>query len=70
MDHKVRYDVIARSIVQRQAMPDQHAIKLLYKGDGTPWWTCSAGFELAVPEDFPAKSGDSVTITISTGDGA
>lgn len=63
--HTVQYEVIGRGIVQRRGMDDQHALKLLYRGDGTPWWLCNAGMELLVPPDFEAQPGDFVTITVA-----
>lgn len=58
------YEVIGTAIVSRHEQPDQHAIKLLYRGGKLPWWTCSAGLELMVPGDFAVKAGDTVSLTI------
>lgn len=63
--HSVKYEVIGRATVERRDDHFQHSLKLLYRGDGTPWRTCSAGLELVVPKNFPAKPGDFVTITVT-----
>ncbi len=60
----ITYEIITRSVVNRASTPDQHDLKLLYRGDGTPWWACSAGLELVVSEDFAAEPGDTLEMTI------
>jgi len=64
----ITYEVIGRAIVRRQGDPreggEEHSLKLLYRGDGTPWWTCSAGLELPIPADFEAQPGDFITTTL------
>lgn len=66
----IRYNVIGKATVERGGDHISHAIKLLYKGDGTPWWTCSAGLDLPVSSEIFAavKPGDEVMITIQHGD--
>jgi hypothetical protein len=60
----VEYEVIGRAVVTGFAGDVQHSLKLLYRGDGTPWWTCSAGLEMRVPADFEAGPGDKLKLTI------
>ena len=44
----IAYQIIGKAIVERGDGHIQHSVRLLYRGDGTPWWTCSAGLDLAV----------------------
>lgn len=60
----VHYEIIGKAVVQDCAGPDRHAIRLLYRGDGTPWWTCSSGMDLPVPADFLGKPGDKIRLTV------
>lgn len=65
----IKYEVIGRALVRRQPCGhpsgEQHSLKLLYRGDGTPWWTCSAALELVIPAEFEVEPGDTVTITVA-----
>lgn len=62
---KIKYEVIARAVVRDKSSLPRHYLKLLYRGDGTPWWACSPSMDLPIPEDFPAKPGEIVTLTLS-----
>lgn len=61
---QIKYEVIARGVVRDISAIERHALKLLYRGDGTPWWTCSAGMDLPIPADCAIQPGDFVTLTI------
>lgn len=67
----ITYDVIGKATVERGGDHWSHTIKLLYKGDGTPWWTCAAGLELPVSKElFDATPvGAKITIAIEVGEG-
>jgi hypothetical protein len=60
----IRYEIIGRAVIRDKSELERHYLKLLYRGDGTPWWACSAGMELPIPADFEAKPGQFVTISI------
>lgn len=70
----IKYEVIKRSVVttKPRKLPDedahashvQHTLTLLYRGDGTPWWTCSASLNFMVPADFVSEPGDMIEITL------
>lgn len=60
----IRYQVIGRAVVRDRSDIEQHSLRLLYRGDGTPWWTCSAGLDLGISEEFSAQPGDFVTLTL------
>lgn len=60
----IRYEVIGRAIIRDRSDLERHYLKLLYRGDGTPWWVCSAGMELPVAPEFTAQPGDFVTLTL------
>jgi hypothetical protein len=64
----IRYDVVGRAALERGGGHQSHYLKLLYKGDGTPWWICNASLSLAVsPEMYDAATpGTHVTITIES----
>lgn len=68
MKTSIKYEVIGRAVVRRRPCghdsQEQHSLKLLYCGDGTPWWTCTAGLDLVVPADFEAEPGDFINLTI------
>jgi len=63
------YEVIGKAIVEHGDGHVQHSLKLLYRGDSTPWWTCSSNLELPVYEAFfeATKHGDRITLTLSIG---
>ena len=46
------YEVIGKATVERGGKHISYALKPLYRGDGTPWWTCSSSFEWPCSEDF------------------
>lgn len=61
---KIEYEVIGRAITRDKSNLERHALKLLYRGDRTPWWTCAAGLDLPIPADCEIEPGEFVTITI------
>ena len=63
------YEVIGKAIVEHGDGHVQHSLKLLYRGDRTPWWTCSSNLELPVDEAFfeATKHRDRITLTLSIG---
>lgn len=63
-EQKIKYEVIGRATVSDKADYTRHYLKLLYRGDGTPWWACSAGMELPIDENFTAQPGDTLELTI------
>lgn len=60
----IKYEVIGRATVRDKSDMERHYLKLLYRGDGTPWWACSAGLELPIAENFDAQPGDMIEIAI------
>lgn len=60
----IRYEVIGRAVVRGRADPERHYLKLLYRGDETPWWVCNAGLELLIDPEFTAQPGEYVTLTL------
>ena len=61
---KIKYEVIGRAIVHDKSDWACHYLKLLYRGDGTPWWICNAAMELKIPETSDIQPGDFVEIEI------
>jgi len=61
---KVKYEVIGRAIVRDKSDLERHYLKLLYRGDGTPWWICNSGLEFMIPSDSDIQPGDFVEIQI------
>jgi len=47
---KISYEVIAKSVVERIGGETQYALKLLYRGDGSPYWTVTSGLDLVCNE--------------------
>lgn len=62
---KIKYEVIGRAVVSDKSDSQRHYLKLLYRGDGTPWWVCSAGMELPIPAESDIQPGDFIEIEIS-----
>lgn len=62
--HSIEYEVIGRAVVVEKSGLNRHYLKLLYRGDGTPWWACSAALELLIPEDFEASPGEMIKLSI------
>lgn len=60
---KIKYEVIGRAVV-RGVKSEQHSLRLLYRGDGAPWWTCTAGLDLVIPKEFEAAPGDFIELDI------
>lgn len=60
----IKYEVIGRASLHDKSDLVRHSLKLLYRGDGTPWWTCSAGLELPIPADLDIQPGDFVMLTL------
>lgn len=60
------YEVIGKGTVERGGSHIQYALKLLYRGDGTPWWTCSAGLEWPTTKEMfdSVEVGDRLTVTV------
>lgn len=61
---KIKYEVIGRAVTRDKSSLVRHTLKLLYRGDGTPWWTCSANMDLPVPEGCEIQPGDFVILNI------
>jgi len=61
------YEVIGKATVERVGEHMSHALKLLYRGDGTPWWTTSSSLDWPVSKEFfdAVKVGDRLTLTSS-----
>jgi hypothetical protein len=62
------YEIIGKAIVERGGSAFQYTLKLLYRGDGTPWWTCSSGLEWPCSKEFfdSVGVGERLNITIQS----
>lgn len=63
--HDVHYEVIGVAFVEGMGGHSEKYVKLLYRGDGTPWWCASAGMEMRVPLEFDVKPGDKIKIGVT-----
>lgn len=65
----IEYSVVSKATVEHGGDAKCYAVKLLYKGDGTPWQACSAGLELPVSSALfqELRPGDTVTLTVAKG---
>ena len=61
----VKYDVLGKAAVERGGGQMQYTLKLIYRGDGTPWWVCSSGLEWVCTKEFFDSVSISDRITIS-----
>lgn len=61
----VNYEVQGKAAVERGGGQMQYTLKMIYRGDGTPWWVCSSGFEWVCTKEFfdRASVNDVITIT-------
>jgi hypothetical protein len=59
------YEVICKAIVEHGGGHKQWTLKLLWRGDRSPWWTASAGLDWPCDEAFfnAASIGDRISIT-------
>lgn len=64
MQHKVKYEVISRTVETHGGGQELHSVKLLYRGDGTPWHQTVAGLTLGIPPDMALNHGDHVFVTL------
>lgn len=65
------YEVVGKAAVERGGNEMQYTLKLIYRGDGTPWWTCSSGLEWPCTQEFfdSVKVGEKLKITVEKQDG-
>jgi hypothetical protein len=63
-----KYLVIGKAVVESVGL-FQYTLKLIYRGDGTPWWTCSSSLEWRCSKEFfdSVRVGDILTITTKLG---
>ena len=66
------YEVVGKATTERGGKHISYALKLLYRGDGTPWWTCSSSFEWPCSEDFfnASSVGDLISVSLNNSKGA
>jgi uncharacterized protein (DUF2126 family) len=59
------YEVIGKAELERAGGCRQWALKLMWRGDGLPWWTASAGLEWPCSEAFfnSVKVGNRLTLS-------
>ncbi len=64
---KIRYEVVGKAAVEELGNLKTYSLKLLYKGDGIPWWTCNASLDLKVTKEYwdQIEVGKFVELTLS-----
>jgi hypothetical protein len=63
-----KYQIIGKAVVEMPGL-FQYTLKMLYRGDGTPWWTCSSSLEWVCSKEFfdSVRVEDMLTITTQLG---
>ena len=63
----IKYEIIGKAFTEGGGGHKQYALKLLYRGDGTPWWVVTAGLALTCTEDFynAATVGDFLSLGLT-----